>query len=363
MKDRLLIIGPTGLPKTGRRTCTVEAVAVASELDNLDLTVVDTSPGERRWLGFAKKQIDVVIVFAVLAVGVLCCRPIRLAYLAVNDRFGLIFDVQIAIILRVFFIERVTLHHHSRRYCIKKNFFFTLLNAIWHSRRVSHVVQCGRIGDELRSLYNIQGPIISISNLYCINVIGNTAECIRREGQRDDHKRVGLISNLSVDKGVLTFIEAAKRTEALGVQVRFELAGPIADDAIRRVITDADKAGLISYMGPLYDKKKADWLESLDIFFFPTTYPAETEGIVVVEALVAGAIAVVPTHICVNSYFKDAGRVYFLGRNASKYASDFLKFLEVLGSVERMDINIQDVVNERDQLRAGLIDVILHGSS
>ena len=112
---------------------------------------------------------------------------------------------------------------------------------------------------------------------------------IRQAGTRTSLRTVGLLSNLSVDKGVWDFVRILESAAEEGLDIRGRLAGPFDDPATeRRVLERLGRLPNATYDGPLYGAAKSRFFEDIDLFLFPTRYDNETEGLVNLEALRAG---------------------------------------------------------------------------
>lgn len=366
MRDKLVVIGPTGRPTTGRRTCTVEALAALSEAEFTNVAVINTSPKYSGVLSVAKKQCDIAILLVSLVTSRLTGNSVRAAYLAVNDRWGIIYDLQAIMLLRLFSVKRLTLHHHSRRYCLERSRLLAALLRATKKLTTSHIVQCSMIGCELRSRYSVSQPIYSISNLYAVDFIGLAAAGLEFSASKlSENKsiKVGLVSNLCEDKGVLTFIKVARYYYSLGdCNVEFELGGPIRDKRCQAEIDSAVRDGVLKYLGPIYSQRKFQWLASLDCFLFPSTYVAETEGIVVIEALLSGAVAIVPETLCINPEILKLDRVFRLGPDRMEHERESIIIINRLLDRARTysaRFDYGGLQEERVSLRVELKNVVL----
>lgn len=97
--------------------------------------------------------------------------------------------------------------------------------------------------------------------------------------------RIGHLSNLSVAKGALTFLDLAHDA---GPGVEAHLAGPMADDAVTAALGSRPRPGLTVW-GPVAGAEKDRFLHGIEIFVFPSTYAFEAQPFVIIEALAAGA--------------------------------------------------------------------------
>ncbi len=104
---------------------------------------------------------------------------------------------------------------------------------------------------------------------------------------------IGLLSNLCPEKGLDDFLTVCRRAEECGYPWRFRLAGPFLtkrlETAYGPVVTGMRN---LDYVGAVYGSEKAEFIQSLDAFLFPTRYPDEAEPLVVLEAMREGVLCI-----------------------------------------------------------------------
>ncbi len=172
-------------------------------------------------------------------------------------------------------------HHHSFAYLHSSRVLTRAL--IWVAGpEARHAVQSRTMGEALRRLYGAR-EVFAFSNA----VFLEPPDPASRE--RTSLRTVGLLSNLSVDKGVWDFVRILESAAEEGLDIRGRLAGPFDDPATeRRVLERLARLPNATYDGPLYDAAKSRFFDDIDLFLFPTRYDNETEGLVNLEALRAG---------------------------------------------------------------------------
>lgn len=97
--------------------------------------------------------------------------------------------------------------------------------------------------------------------------------------------KLGMLSNLSKEKGVFKTIDTLIKLQKMGVDAQLELAGPVDPNIkidLQRKTSTVKKVYLI---GPKYGTNKWKWFESLDYFLFPTNYHNEAYPLVILESL------------------------------------------------------------------------------
>jgi glycosyltransferase involved in cell wall biosynthesis len=97
---------------------------------------------------------------------------------------------------------------------------------------------------------------------------------------------VGLMKE---EKGVEVLIEAARLLQARGLEFRLEFVGEFTSEAYRekvlREVQDKQLTDCVLFSGGKFGEEKWAHFRRADIFCFPTYYPAESFGMVAVEAM------------------------------------------------------------------------------
>ncbi len=102
------------------------------------------------------------------------------------------------------------------------------------------------------------------------------------------------LGRLTVDKGVLRFLDAFARASA-----ETELVGIVGgrgpeEGAVReRIASDPRLAARVRYVGPVAEEEKAALLGQTDVFVLPST--SDTSSVALLEAMACGAAVVAPT--------------------------------------------------------------------
>jgi glycosyltransferase involved in cell wall biosynthesis len=103
---------------------------------------------------------------------------------------------------------------------------------------------------------------------------------------RESLHTIGLLSNLSEEKGVMEFLDLCQILQTEGLAVRAKLAGPFQDKQIEsRVRARLAHLANTEYVGPRRGAEKDEFYRGIDAFVFPTRYRNETEPLVILESL------------------------------------------------------------------------------
>ena len=221
-------------------------------------------------------------------------------YLSAAGGLGLLYDIITVGLARIWQCDLI-IHHHNWTYVgTRRNLAKSLT---WLSGdRATHVVLCEIMGETLRRRYGIQRyHVLSNAAIMGRNIAGRP---------RDRLGTIGFLSNLTVDKGTLVFLDLARAIEGRGWDdIKLVEAGPCADYALRKELQESADSGLIEWMGALYGQDKDVFWEKVDAFVFPTQYPNEAEPLVVWEALGAGCPVIAHARGCMAEQVGAAGRM------------------------------------------------------
>ena len=220
-------------------------------------------------------------------------------YIASNSRAGLI-STALMVWLGQRLGYRVYLHHHAYSYIDTHNRWMAWIDRCMGDRGV-HVVHCDKMVGDFRNQYPTRCEFMIIHPSAVSIEIGRPRTSVNKP------LRLGMLSNLMIAKGVDLAIETFEALRAKGRDVRLKLAGPIFRRPAQDCIDSALKLypDAIDYVGPVYGEEKARFLRDIDVFLFPTRYPAESWGIVINEALAAGAPVITINRGCTATVVGD----------------------------------------------------------
>ncbi len=163
-------------------------------------------------------------------------------------------------------------------------------------RRATHIFLCQLMERRFRDNYSGQWRGLISSNVVHIPAIPELASRVT------DRITVGLLSNLTQEKGLHLFLELVRACISRGLPVMCRLAGP-KENAADAAVVEAARSEIgehLDYLGPLYGAEKDRFLSELDIFAFPTMYRNEAQPNAVFEAMSAGAAVVVFARGCLG---------------------------------------------------------------
>ncbi len=157
--------------------------------------------------------------------------------------------------------------------------------ALERADRVLHVALCDCHADRLRS-------VMESSDQETVLQLSNTAWMSRTLSdpppQTPTAGAVGMISNLTREKGADTFVRLASASSVDADGPDFVLAGPVRDSVLMPDIEHAVANDSLSYVGPVAPEARHEFMSDLSVLVFPTRYRSETEPLIVLEALRQG---------------------------------------------------------------------------
>jgi glycosyltransferase involved in cell wall biosynthesis len=281
------------------------SLASALAQTGYELTVTSTTgrPGGRSLLFHGSRLARTFrALFSIASTALL--GKAELCYFAAEGDLGLIYSLMIAGWARLFRI-RLYIHHHSFSYIVQPRPLMRLLLA-WSGTDAVHICLCFGMAQDLANCYQQVIHSLVLSNAaFVVPATAKSAPAERKE------ITIGLLSNLTPDKGLYQFIELLRVGKLRGLPIRGVLAGPIVHFADKTFLESLkEELGRhLDYRGPVYDAKKAQFFEDIDVFVFPTTYPNEAQPTVLFEAMAHGIPVISFDRGCIRSQVRTAGRV------------------------------------------------------
>ena len=261
---------------------------------------IDLSPKFRWWpLKVASRMLRWTAALARVCVA---RRSSNMIYMPVDSRLGIIINISFLLLARAL-RYKVVLHYHNYTYLNRRSRLMDVLQKLaWPE--VVHVVLCAGMGKALQSMYWKQpkrpANLIILSNAFLIQP--------RPARQRRGVLKIGILANLSLEKGVGEFIELFETLRERDLDVEGKLAGPLIDERTQSVVNAAISRsdGRLQWLGPINGSLKWEFYEGLDVFVFPTKYEHEAQPIVLFEALACGCALITTPRGCIR---EDHGNV------------------------------------------------------
>lgn len=260
--------------------------AIAYELGRrMEVVPCDVSPGtlERGFrYHFTKLRKQVRAVRTLLMHAAPASR-IKVLYVVPDHGLGGIYNiVQVLIARRRRF--SIVMHHRTFSYVTNPSRLMrTIVRA--SGEDAAHIFLCDTMAEKFRGNYPVRH----------FRVISNLAMLPHQVESRDlpdsEWFTLGLLSNLSAEKGLHVFLEVLGSAIRAGQPVRGLLGGPANDKDARLIERAKEEFGAqLNWLGLVAPRDKGDFYRRVDLFLFPTCYQAEAQPNVVFEAMQAGCL-------------------------------------------------------------------------
>lgn len=227
------------------------------------------------------------------------------AYISANSNRGLWLTALMALAGR---LRRRTLliHHHSySRARIREAAMVALAKA--GGQHAIQLALCDCMAEGLKAQVPEIARILTLNNTMLID------KALQRIAKPDFvlPVTIGHLSNLTLEKGIGRFVDAAIDLANRRDDVNFLVAGPATHPETQACLKRA-KASLkdrFRYLGPVYDQEKHEFFKQTDIFAFPSTYKNEAQPLVLFEAMACGVRCISSTRGCMADDMGNAGTV------------------------------------------------------
>lgn len=284
------VLGPLPPPPHGVAMVTRHVLERLREVDDARVVVHDTGAAPRT----LPQRLRAMLTGAV---GLLApTGPRQRVYVA--GAAGELLWFQLAVVgLARLLRHRAVFHHHTFSYLHERARVMALLTRVG-GPRLEHVVLCPEMGARLQELYPSARTVTVCSNA---GLLGPSEPRPASSGA-EETLVLGMLSNLTLEKGVATSIETLRRLLDAGVAARLVLAGPCVGEEVERLVLDAveDLAGHLEWLGPLDPAEVDGFYRGIDLFLLPSTYPTEAEPLVVLDASRHGVPSLVHATGCLR---------------------------------------------------------------
>ncbi len=288
MYPSLVFIGAMPPPVHGQAIINEKLFTILKNDTHLNPVLCDVSP---RTLNKSFKYHIIRCLKVVKAISVMIKMRIkhgkkcRVVYISSDGGFGLIYTVFMVGFARLLRYKIYT-HYHSFAFIDKPTFLMRLLIK-WGGDYLTHIFLCEVMRSRYQQVYGY-GKFLCFRNTVFLNI----TQDLKISDTQNNNKPlvIGLLSNLSPEKGLLDFIDILKQAKAKNLSIKGILAGPAVSDNDNAYIIDAQKilGDTLEYRGAVYGKDKHQFFCDIDVFVFPTRYATEAQPNVLFEAMSHG---------------------------------------------------------------------------
>ncbi|MBB3317017.1 glycosyltransferase involved in cell wall biosynthesis [Rhizobium sp. BK181] len=298
MTRHIVAIGQLPPPLNGFSFATKSMIALLSEANSI--TVANIAPPFGK-LSLLKHPVRIARVLgACLQLFRDRKRVNRVCYLGCEGGLGLIYTLLIVLVARTLGYPTY-LHHHSFSYVEKPSLLMRCILTLG-GRNLRHIFLCDMMRDRFADTYG--------GRTRC-HLISNAAYVAPREESDEatdsTHLVIGMLSNLTAEKGLDTFLDLARQARKENLPIKAVLAGPAgAGERARIDAAVAEMSSVLEYRGPLYDDAKTAFYREIDVFVFPTTYTNEAQPLVIFEAKAAGNAVISCNRGCIGKQLDES---------------------------------------------------------
>ena len=199
----------------------------------------------------------------------------------------------------------ILVHHHSYSYLNNRSRSMAWLNQFL-TEKDGHVF----LSETMRAAYDQQyerkAKAIVLPNSFALssNIVEHRSNSTSKE-----NLKIGHLSNLSIEKGLKTVLDAFAELRLRKENCELHLAGPVTGSPEQKLLLEAQErfGTSLKIHGPLYGEDKEAFFTSIDYFWFPSQYVNEAQPIVLVEALAYGVPSISIKRGCIEWLLGDAG--------------------------------------------------------
>ena len=312
-RDRpILVLGPFPSPVHGFSQATME-IANLFETAGYAVSRIDLKPVRGSMGLWSSLQVRLRQVAKVMA------QLLRGAdlYLALSGGRRQAVDILFLLIGRICG-ARLFVHHHSFAYLTRRSSLASFCFKVCGSS-ATHLVLCSTMGVALRRHYGVVQRTQVLSNA----VLMGEGSPFR---QRTAVETLGFLGALTADKGILEFLQVVGRLTEEYPDLQFRIAGPCSDDKIRQRVSSAcENNSRLRYVGAVYGEAKKEFLESIDVLLFPSTYRNEAEPFVIWEAQASGIPVIASERGCMEEMMRLQSHQPLLVRRNQSFVEMTLK--------------------------------------
>lgn len=293
---RVIAVAQLPPPVTGLSVVNDRVIATLRSSNLLFSAINAAAPADSRGVAKAAKRLSRTL-WAAYCISQALYRRATTLYLPCDGGFGQLYNLMLILGARAGRFD-LWLHHHSFAYVNRRSRLMALLMRQCPIG-TRHIFLCSEMRDRFVALYDAEWRM----GMHEARLLSNAFTVSPSDhGERsDDTLAIGHLSNLTVEKGSLRFIDLFRRLSASGVRVRAEMAGPAQDDATAEAIRAAavDYPLTFKWHGPLGGDAKDAFYKAIDVFVLPTRYVNEAQPVVLLEALAHGCAVAVPKRGCI----------------------------------------------------------------
>lgn len=296
------------------------------EMDFVNLSTSRTMEeiDKRSWSLYARKAVRFIGAYA-KTLWLLTTRKYDLCYLAITCHgVGFLKDAPFVLLCKLF-RHKVVIHQHNKGMAkdVDRHIYRWLLPMVYRNTKV--ILLSWRLYADIEKVVKREQVMI------CPNGIPDTNSKITSAERHNDVPHILFLSNLIVSKGVLVLLDALKTLKERGCRFVCDFVGGETKELDgRRFALEIEARGLDDiavYHGRKYGKDKEAFLQTADIFVFPTFYFNECFPLVIIEAMMNGLPVISTDEGGIRDEVKDGKNGFVVKPQDSKVLADAIQRL------------------------------------
>ena len=242
----------------------------------------------------------------------------------VCDGVGFLKDAPFVLLCKLF-RHKVVIHQHNKGMAkdVDRHIYRWLLPMVYRNTKV--ILLSWRLYADIEKVVKREQVMI------CPNGIPDTNSKITSAERHNDVPHILFLSNLIVSKGVLVLLDALKTLKERGCRFVCDFVGGETKELDgRRFALEIEARGLDDiavYHGRKYGKDKEAFLQTADIFVFPTFYFNECFPLVIIEAMMNGLPVISTDEGGIRDEVKDGKNGFVVKPQDSKVLADAIQRL------------------------------------
>lgn len=251
-----------------------------------------------------------------------CRAPKRVVYTVMESGYGAIYTLLICGSAKLLGYK-VVLHHHTSRYMRRRSrlraFVFQLFDAA-----DTNVVLSSAMARDLVKMYCPSGRVLQVHNA---GFLGRARSEVRPP--RPKVTRLGVISNLTAEKGVAEIAKIAQLIREADLPVTLTVGGPLGDQTAQCAVRRAQElmGSRFAYLGPIYNDAKEAFFGDIDVLLFPSKYSHEAQPITLLEGMSRGLYIIARDVGYCSELLSDSGLLVPFDKPFAKGAMEIIQTL------------------------------------
>lgn len=234
--------------------------------------------------------------------------------------FAFLRDAIFMIFLKIY-RRKIVIHLHGKgiKENVKNNFFLKYIyKFVFNGTEV--ICLSDSLRDDIVDVYKKQP--------YVVNNGIKTEVSIFEKQVTTERIQLLFLSNISIEKGILDFLESLKHLTSKNYYVNIiGSAFDIKDFELKKYIEQNNLQDNVKFLGPKFDREKEEYLQFDTILVFPTYYKNEAFPLVILEAMKYGIPVISTNEGAIGSIIEDGKTGYIVNKKSPKDIAKKIDFL------------------------------------